>query len=45
MATNVTPFSIVAGPALVYIAPVGTAFPGIEEAPAAGRPREVEKRR
>lgn len=35
MATNVTPYEVVAGPAKVYLAPVGTAFPAIDDAEAA----------
>jgi hypothetical protein len=35
MATNVTPYEVVAGPAKVYLAPVGTAFPAIDDLEAA----------
>ena len=34
MAYNVEPFEIVAGPAKVYLAPIGEAFPDINEEPA-----------
>ncbi len=34
-ATNVTPYEIIAGPAKVYLAPVGTAFPAVSDAEAA----------
>lgn len=30
-ATNVTPYEVVAGPAKVYLAPVGTSFPSISD--------------
>jgi hypothetical protein len=31
---SVSPFEIIAGPAIVYVAPVGTSFPAVDEAPA-----------
>lgn len=36
MATNSEPFEILAGPATVYVAADGTAFPDVDEAPGAG---------
>lgn len=35
MANNVTPYEIIAGPAKVYLAPVGTAFPAVDALEAA----------